>query len=36
MHGLLKEDVKKVEKGVAVLGAGEIELRLHNDSARVW
>jgi hypothetical protein len=28
--------VKKVEKGVAVLGAGEIELRLHNDSARVW
>jgi hypothetical protein len=35
MHDLLREEVKKVEKGVAVLGVGEIKLRLHDDGARV-
>jgi hypothetical protein len=28
---LLREKVEEVEEGVAVLGAGGIELRLHDD-----
>jgi hypothetical protein len=31
---LLREKVEKVEEGVAVLGAGGIELRLLDDDAR--
>jgi hypothetical protein len=29
---LLREKVEEVEEGVVVLGAGGIELRLHDDS----
>jgi hypothetical protein len=35
MLGWLRCEVEEIEEGLAVLGVGEIELRLHDDGARV-
>jgi hypothetical protein len=33
---LLREKVEEVEEGVAMLGASEIEPRLHDDGTQAW